>query len=394
LRDLLGNIIDSMPSVLSGVDENGRITLWNREAENATGIIAENARGQLLVKIFPRLAPEIKAALETREIQKYLRIESPVSGKPYFSDVLVYPLISDGSEGAVIRVDDVTERVRMEEVMIQTEKMMSVGGLAAGMAHEINNPLSIILHGVHNIIRRISPDLPKNIQTAQGCRITLGAVRSYMEQRDILKFLEGIEESGNRAADIVANMLQFSRRSESGMTSANLAELLDKTVGLAENDYDLKKKYDFRQIQIIREYNPSVPEVPCEAVRIQQVFLNILKNGAQAMAETSSQAPERKPPCFILRIIPETDTARIEIEDNGPGMSESVCRRIFEPFYTTKEVGVGTGLGLFVSYFIITENHNGTMSVESAPGRGAKFIIRLPINRGMMRDAWRVMRDA
>jgi signal transduction histidine kinase len=118
-----------------------------------------------------------------------------------------------------------------------------------------------------------------------------------------------------------------------------------------------------------------MPQVPCQGAKIQQVFLNILRNGAQAMQEAKTESPG-----FVFRTRFDSDRkmAIVEIEDNGPGMDEETRRRIFEPFFTTKPVGIGTGLGLSVSYFIITENHGGEMMVESSPGDGAKFIIQLP----------------
>ena len=132
---------------------------------------------------------------------------------------------------------------------------------------------------------------------------------------------------------------------------------------------------DFRKIELIKAYDPKLPQVVCETSKIQQVILNLLKNGAQAMSEAGQEKPK-----FVIRLKQSQRDALIEIEDNGPGMSEAIRKRIFEPFFTTKTVGVGTGLGLSVSYFIITENHNGTMSVESSPGKGARFIIRLPFD--------------
>jgi polar amino acid transport system substrate-binding protein len=171
-------------------------------------------------------------------------------------------------------------------------------------------------------------------------------------------------------------MLSFSRKSETAFEPADIGKLLDKTVALAESEYDLGKKFDFRQIRIVREYTPGLPEVPCEATKIQQVVLNLLKNAAQAMRNFEA---EPKEPCITLRTMREDDMVRIEVEDNGAGMPDEVRRRIFEPFFTTKGVGIGTGLGLSVSYFIITENHGGSMEVRSKPGRGTTFIIRLPL---------------
>jgi signal transduction histidine kinase len=208
------------------------------------------------------------------------------------------------------------------------------------------------------------------------------AVRDYIDRRGITAMIDSVMESGLRAAQIVENMLSFSRKSESKMVPYDMGKLLDKTIELASNDYDLKKKYDFRCVEIDRRYDADVPKVPCEYSKIQQVFLNILKNGAQAMAECKAESLLPEKPTFFLRINKENRMVRVEIEDNGPGMDERTRKRVFEPFFTTKGVGTGTGLGLSVSYFIITENHKGTMAVESAPGKGTTFILRLPIKQG------------
>ncbi|MCP4042845.1 MAG: PAS domain S-box protein, partial [Gammaproteobacteria bacterium] len=146
LRNYLSNIINSMPSALVGVDLNGKVTQWNSEAQRATGLLSENAMGQPLSKAFPRLSKKemdrIREAMQTRQVYSDLKVAHQQNGETYYEDVTVYPLIANGVVGAVIRVDDITERVRLEEMMVQSEKMISVGGLAAGMAHEINNPLA------------------------------------------------------------------------------------------------------------------------------------------------------------------------------------------------------------------------------------------------------------
>ncbi len=393
LRQLLSNIFDSMPSTLIGVDQEGLVSQWNLEAEKTTGVNSKEALGRVLTDVFPQLSGEMGMVQEAISEQKR-KTEKKVSrqrdGKTSYEEVTVFPLISDGVDGAVIRVDDITERVRIEEMMIQSEKMLSVGGLAAGMAHEINNPLAGILQNVQVIMNRISGSMSKNKKIAQECGTTMNAIEAYMEKRDIFMMFDAVVESGKRAAKIVENMLSFSRKTDAQFNLHHLGELLDDTVELAEKDYDLKKKYDFRQIKIEREYNANVPKVFCEGSKIQQVFLNILKNGAQAMAEGKGRTSDDRQlktegeseisdPRLTLRVMPDGEMARIEIEDNGPGMDEATRKRAFEPFFTTKGVGIGTGLGLSVSYFIITENHGGTITVESTPGKGEKFIIRLPI---------------
>lgn len=385
INHYLKNIIDSMPSVVVGVDVSGKVTHWNMAAENKTGKNEEEVMGRYLGSVFPMLEQYMSSmwkAINRREPQKLEKIIQREMNETTISDLLIYPLIADGIEGAVIRIDDITSRVRLEEMMIQTEKMMSVGGLAAGMAHEINNPLSGILLATQNIQRRLSPDIEKNIAIARDAGVDLNKMHAYLKGREIPRMLEDIREMGERASKIVSNMLSFSRRSESRWNVINLAELLEKTVELAASDYDLKKSYDFRHIEIARDFADHMPDVECMAVEIQQVVLNILRNAAQAIHGKSY--PKGEHPAITLRLTMEGASARIDIEDNGPGMAEELRRHIFEPFFTTKDTGVGTGLGLSVSYFIITNNHRGTIAVDSEINRGTRFIITIPVKREML----------
>ena len=376
LRNYLANIIDSMPSVLIGVDPEGQITQWNKEAESVSGIAQDKAIGAKLEETMPTLGSEmerIRTAITTRRKQAYINRPGPEDDQTACEDVTIYPLIANGVRGAVIRIDDVTERVNLERMMLQSEKMMSVGGLAAGMAHEINNPLSGIMGHTSNIRKRIYEDLKPNLAAAEKHGISIEAVRAYMDERGINRMLDGISEAGDRAAKIVRNMLAFSRKSEQNFTPQDLSKLLDMTIELASSDYDLKKEYDFKQIKIKRDYSREMPLVLCESNEIQQVFLNILKNGAEAMSETPDESQ------FTCKIFSDSKNAVVEITDNGPGMTAEVRQRIFEPFFTTKDVGQGTGLGLSVSYFIINDQHGGFMNVQSVPGEWTKFIIKLPL---------------
>ncbi len=381
-QSYIRNIFNSMPSVLIGVDPQGLVTQWNREAEKQSGTAAKKAIGLPLEKVFPQLEAQLEkvsSALKSRQPQTQSKVTFNDTEKTRVSDVTVYPLTSNGSQGAVIRIDDITERVQLEEMIIQSDKMLSVGNLAAGMAHEINNPLAGILQSAQLMQMRLDPANPQNRVAAEASGVNLETLAVYLQQRGLTKMLETIMDSGRRAADIVANMLNFSRKSESNNAPHSLAKILDKTLGLVSSDYNLQSLYDFKNIGIIKEYAPDMPDVSCEETKIQQVFLNLFKNGAQAMFENRDSSSR---PCFILRLTADGSFAQVEIEDNGPGMNAEVCKRSFEPFFTTKEVGAGTGLGLSVSYFIITEQHQGTMSVESLPGQGARFTIRLPLATG------------
>ncbi len=277
--------------------------------------------------------------------------------------------------GVVFNLRDITEWNRTQEVMVQNEKMMSLGGLAAGMAHEIKNPLSVIIQDAQIIRNRLFKELPANIAAAQEAQISFDSLKVYLKNRKIDNFLDRFQEAGVRLNTIIDNMLSFSKNSESRQLSCDLKELMDKAVDLASQDYDLKKSYDFRNINIQRTYDDTLPMIPCEASKIEQVFFNILRNGGEAMHQAGTQNPE-----FILTICKENENVCIQIQDNGPGMTKEIRKRIFEPFFTTKEADAGTGLGLSVSYFIICQGHGGDLQVSSHPGKGTTFSISLPID--------------
>ncbi|WP_051309022.1 PAS domain S-box protein [Desulfogranum japonicum] len=378
LRTFLTNVYNSLPMVFVGVDRDLRVTQWNRVAEEYTGITLADAALERLVDVFPRLADQennIKRSIATGQPVITAKVPVTKNGKHLYEDIIVYPIMG-GKEGAVIRIEDSTKRVHMEEVMIQSEKMLSIGGLAAGMAHEINNPLAGLLQNTQVLENRLYGDIPANTKTALEVGLDLTVLRRYMDARKMPRLLGHIQDAGTRIASIVSNMLSFARKSEDVFSRHEVTGMLDQSIELARTDYDMKKEYDFRSIEIIRKYDNEIV-VSCDGSKVQQVFLNILKNGAEAMSE----GPKTVPPKFILRVYEEGEWATIEIEDNGPGMDEATRKRVFEPFFTTKEVGKGTGLGLSVSYYIITENHGGKMHVRSISGQGTTFVIQLPKDR-------------
>ncbi len=299
------------------------------------------------------------------------------SGKRILCDW--YNTVIKNNEGSIIGVaslvNDITETRKTQEMMIQTEKMMSVGGLAAGMAHEINNPLAGMIQNAQVIHNRLTQDLPANTDAADKYNISMDAIQKYMEERGILGQLNNIGAAGQRAARIIRNMLSFSKKSSSQRTRVNLPELIETTIELAQSDYNLKKQHDFKNIRIIREFSSDLPQVLCEESKIQQVLFNLIKNASESMGEDDAAREAQ----LVIRLKNEFSQVSIEVEDNGPGMDEETRKRIFEPFFTTKSVDKGTGLGLSVSYFIVVDDHGGEMFVESQPGDGARFIVKLPL---------------
>lgn len=379
-RNYVKGIFDSMPSFLVSVNISGKIMEWNFAAEKLSPI--RLAEGVSIYDVFSNYlndSSNLRKAITSKEPLKLENHSVVLEGEMKFFDIDVYPLAERGFEGAVIRIDDVTEKFFLNEMMVQTEKMMTVGGLAAGMAHEINNPLAGMMQNAQVALRRVQEEMPANLKAAEKAGISMDAIRFFLKEREVIKQLESIRTAGIRASKIVQNMLSFAKKDYSGKEKQNIALILDQTLEIAKSDYDLKTQYDFKKIEIFKEYDGDVPPVFCEVSKIQQVFFNILKNSAEAMQEVqNSQTPK-----FFLRVKKKNRFVCIEIEDNGPGMDSDIRKRVFEPFFTTKPVNKGTGLGLSVSYFIITDNHKGEMNVVSEPGKGTNFIIHLPIDKNL-----------
>jgi PAS domain S-box-containing protein len=281
----------------------------------------------------------------------------------------------DGRQCILAITRDVTQIRNMQETMIQSEKMLSLGGIAAGIAHEINNPLGIVLQAVQTIALRTRPDFPRNIEAAEKIGVDLGQVDRYLKERKVDIFIRDIQGAAVRAAEIIRHMLDFSRRSESRRTVCRMQTIIDNALRLASSDYDLKKNYDFKSIEIAKDIPEDLPPLECTETEIEQVVLNLLRNAAQAMADAD---PPTERPRISIRVRVRGDSLVTEISDNGPGIPEQFLKRIFEPFFTTKSSGAGTGLGLSVSYFIVTKGHGGRMRAACPPGGGTVFTMELP----------------
>ena len=270
---------------------------------------------------------------------------------------------------------DITQLRAMQETMVQSEKMLSLGGIAAGIAHEINNPLGIVLQAVQTIALRTKADFPRNIEVAAKIGVDLAQVERYLKERKIDIFVRDIQGAAVRAAEIIRHMLDFSRRSESRRSVCDIAAVVDNALRLASSDYDLKKNYDFKSIEIVKDIPPDLPRCECTETEIEQVLLNLLRNAAQAMSEAQPPTPT---PRIAITARTEGGYMRVDIADNGPGITPENRKRIFEPFFTTKSSGAGTGLGLSVSYFIVTKGHGGRMRVACPPDGGTVFTVELP----------------
>ncbi|MBF0204218.1 MAG: response regulator [Desulfamplus sp.] len=380
-RAYLHKVINSISSSLISVDSQVRITDMNQHAQTLANMNSKEAVGRPISEVLPfynSLTSNIEQAINSGEPVEKNRVPVYIRGKLVINNFSIYPFSFDESRGAVIKSDDVTERVKIDEIVIQSEKMQSMGGIAAGMAHEINNPLSSIIQNVQVIRNRTQGDLPANHRAAEELGITFDVIKQYMEKRDLFRMMEAIHQSGNKAAQIVDDMLSFSRKSEGFLKHENLEVLMEKSIKIAMADYKTKTGKELEHLEIIKTYQPDMPLISCQPGKIQQVMLNILKNAFQAMEQKKTD--EKKTLTISIKSS-DDNMASIEIADNGEGMVEETLKKIFNPFFTTRKSS--SGLGLSISYFIITEEHKGTLTASSTHDNGAIFTIKIPLHKSI-----------
>lgn len=370
--------VDHSPLAVLRSNLRGDITYANEAACRFTGFTIEELTSKHISDLdASRPADSWQQQLSEIRARGAMTYESTCrrkDGSTFPAEITVSYIEFAGQGRILYFISDITDRKKTIAVLVESEKMRTVAGLAAGMAHEINNPLAGVMQNAEVVLSRVSPEVPANRAAAEGAGTTMDTVYEYMKRRGIPEMLQSVRESGRRAADIVANMLQFSQARSGRHAPNRLDVLLERSLELARFEMSRIAAGQSASIKIIRDYDPELGPVSCNEAEMQQVFLNILKNATQALASMPNTVRE---PQLVLRTRASGRDAVIEIEDNGPGMPQEVIQRAFEPFFTTKPTGEGTGLGLFVCYFIVTENHHGSIRIRSE-GQGTSVVMTLP----------------
>ena len=277
------------------------------------------------------------------------------------------------------------ELQRTQAQLVQTEKMSSLGQLVAGVAHEINNPVSFItgnisyacdyiqdLLGIVNLYRQHYPQPVKPIQDE------LEAIDLDFLIKDFPKLLKSMKVGADRINQIVLSLRNFSRHDEAEMAAVDIHEGIDNTLMILQSR--LKAKGKNPEIQVIKEYT-ALPLVECYAGQLNQVFMNLISNAIDVLESdgVGNCGDIQTPTITICTEAKDNNQVVVRIIDNGVGMTEQVQQKLFNPFFTTKPIGKGTGLGLSISYQIVVEKHGGELQCFSAPGYGTQFIIEIPL---------------
>ena len=348
LKEFNESIIESINVGLLAVDLEGRVTRLNSALEEILDISRAQAVGKRVEDLFSEdFTDTLRQVLgndrwRLREIRNIYKIHTATFvGHPLVLNIAIAPL-QDSQEqtGALVVLEDVTSRVRLEEQLQQREKLSSIGLLAAGVAHEVNTPLTGVSSYTQMLLGMLSENDPKHA------------------------LLLKVRRQAERATNIVNNLLNFSRTGDATeFSELDVSRVLDDTLQL------LEPQLRGNQIEIVRGYDPESPLVIGNSGKLQQVFTNLLLNARDALPGGGS---------IRISTIPSDDhSLMIEVSDSGTGIAPEDVAKIYDPFYTTKGVGRGTGLGLAVSYGIVQE-HSGHISVESTPGHGTIFRITLP----------------
>ncbi|MEP6900967.1 MAG: ATP-binding protein [Actinomycetota bacterium] len=349
LKEFNESIIESVNVGLLAVDESGRITRCNSTFEEMLGLSRKETIGKVVEDIFDRaFAVNLenilgKSRWHLTEIRHAYKLYTNSSdGKSLILNVAVAPLrsVSQNQTGAIIVLENVTSRVKLEETLQQSEKLSSIGLLAAGVAHEVNTPLTGVSSYTQMLLGMIPETDPKHA------------------------LLLKVQKQTERATNIAGNLLNFSRGgSSTDFTEVNINKLLDDTLQL------LEPQMRQSQIEIVKNYSAITPKIFGNAGKLQQVFTNLILNARDAIFGGGQVT--------LMTALNETGEVVVEVSDTGEGIAPENLSKIYDPFFTTKGVGSGTGLGLAVSYGIVQE-HTGRIETHSRIGEGTTFYLVFP----------------
>lgn len=275
-------------------------------------------------------------------------------GSPLFVNIRVSPSEYPGRKVLLVTTSDITKRLETEQQLIQASKMATLGEMATGVAHELNQPLSVIKTASSYSIKKINKDEP-------------------IEAGILFNLLTKIDSNVDRATKIINHMRQFARKSEMDLEKVQVNDILEKAFEI------FSQQLKVRGIEVIWNIDKKLPKINANPSRLEQVFINLLLNARDAIEDKwDHQAPQAGEKKIVLKTACDARNVICEVCDTGKGVPESISDKIFEPFFTTKEVGKGTGLGLSISYGIV-KDCGGSIKVIPNKPEGACFVVKIPL---------------
>ncbi|HXH82796.1 MAG TPA: ATP-binding protein, partial [Candidatus Tectomicrobia bacterium] len=341
----IGNVVESLQEGVVALDAEGRVVTWNEAIARTLGVAETEVLGREFLACFADLAPEVVRSLLAGHVERagldHLEYRTP-GGASAVLNVKGTALREGGRPaGAVLLVEDITDRVALERSARQAEKLAGIGTLAAGIAHELNNPIGII---------------------SSRTELMLLDAEARPLPDDLREDLRVLHRHAQRVARIAQGLLSFARQAPHERRPIDLNQVVDETLVLME------KSIARDGVRLTCRLAPELPSVQGDASALQQVLMNLLTNARDALGGEGEVA-------IVTDATTDPRGVRLTVRDTGPGIPPDVLPRIFDPFFTTKPEG--TGLGLAVSYGIVRD-HQGTVDVQSAPGRGTTFTLTFP----------------
>jgi PAS domain S-box-containing protein len=382
-EELCSELVDRLPDSITITDLEGKIIKTNRHgaalfgADDEAELIGKNAFELIAPEDRERAAKNLERTLVDGWLEhvEYRMLRKDGSTYPAELSASVIPGPDGQPLAFVATVRDVTRRKQMEARLTQADRLANLGVLAAGVAHEVNNPLTYLLLNM----TRVAEDLPRIAEAADRCRAERACSNGdgqascqakppcdYERLNDLAKLARLAAEGGQQVKKIVNDLRTFSRTDEDKRIMVQLNDIVDNAANIAVAEAG-------EQIRIDKDYG-DLPLIPGNEGRLGQVFLNLLLNAVYAVAEGKGTTGR-----IDLRTLAEGDHVTFEVSDSGAGIEPECIDRIFEPFFTTKPTGVGTGMGLTICQSIV-HSHGGTIEVTSTFGKGSRFVVRLPVS--------------
>jgi PAS domain S-box-containing protein len=384
----------SIPSILIGLDSEGRVTHWNATAQHTFGISQAEATGRAFAEcgikwLLPDMHAEIATWLQGQTLHRSKDIPYGRDGQRRLLGISVRPILTaeKNTAGFIVTGADITDRKQLESQLAQAQKLESIGQLAAGIAHEINTPIQYVSDNTRFLkdsfgkldeLLSAYDCLLKSVQSgtasqplAADVQSLAAATRLSYLRSEIPQSIQDSLEGVSRVAEIVRAIKEFSHPGPLEKTALDLNRAIESTILVSRNEW----KY---VAEVETELDPNLPLTQCVAGEFNQVILNLIVNAAHAIADVVGQNPEAK---GTIRVSTrrDGDWVEIRVRDTGTGIPEEARPNIFNPFFTTKAVGKGTGQGLSIAHTVIVQKHEGTIAFETELGVGTTFIVRIPV---------------